>query len=1260
MFLATPPSNASPIWPAAGVALAGILIHDKKIFPGLIIGLLATQIYSFLEFSSIHKIYVSIRIGGVAAIGSFIQAIIGAKLIKQFTGDDSSLIEDRKLLGFFLLGGPISCSISATFGVLALYTEGLIATKDIFLSWGTWWVGDTIGVLIFTPILLLLFSTKNSYWQRKQTIVVFLLIALFLTVVLIFKYSEKQEHQRISSEFQRQVALVNGALKNEIARHLEINLALKGFIENIKEISSKQFQHFTQPFLDRYHNIQALEWIPKITYNQKTRLEKQKKFIIYEIDRNYNLVPAKKKSIYFPIFFVEPKLSNERAIGFDISSNPLVSPIIDKAIKSAHTQATGAIQLVQDGGKNPGIVLYSPIYQTGHPILIESQKQNSFRGFAASVFRVNELVENVMKQLPEINLLLTIKDGPNILFDSVSEQRFHQLNFSALAQSESVNFAGRSWTVVYKPSLQFYTKQQSWVTWWILLGGMLLTSLIGIGSLLLTGRANKIEELVKIKTQDLKAANDHLNQEVKKRQHLQAELTSRNMVLEQLAEGASLNQILTRIAKDAEQQLPELLCSILLMDSDRKSLIQGASPSLPDFFVEIFASKSFEDLGCFFNKVLTENNTVIIDDLANSECHLNFKNLSFKLNLKSCWSEPIISSGNTLLGMVIFFFCDKQPAEPKNLQYLKRMAQLSAIAIERKNSESELRIAATTFQSHEAIMVTDRHGIILRVNQAFCDTTGFWEADIIGQNPKILSSGIHSWPFFLSMYRKLLKHGKWQGEIWSKRKNEEVFPEWLTISAVKDERQEVSHYVAIFSDITDKKVAEKEIHALAFYDPLTGLPNRRLLLEQLQHEITTAKRHHRFGALFFLDLDHFKKLNDSLGHQIGNELLILVAQRIKALLRDEDTACRFGGDEFIILIPAQAKNAKIAADHAAVLAEKIKRTINKPFFLQNNPHHFSTSIGISIYPGATDQPSVIIQQADTAMYRAKETGRNSICFFQASMQKSADRRLIMEKEIRQALDNQEFELYYHPQVNRHGQVISAEALIRWNHPQKGLILPHEFISIAEDTQLIVPIGQWVLEEACQQIKHWDTEGVLIKHVSINVSSRQFRQTDFVRQVKNAIAVSGIIANRLMIELTEGVVIDNINDTKTKMQALKSKNIEVSIDDFGTGYSSLAYLKRFPINKLKIDKSFIDDITQSREDEKIVATIIDMGHTLGFNILAEGVETQEQLECLKAKGCDKYQGYLISKPIPAEEFADLLREQTASKTSSTEQQILARN
>ncbi|WP_268745428.1 putative bifunctional diguanylate cyclase/phosphodiesterase [Methylomarinum vadi] len=374
-----------------------------------------------------------------------------------------------------------------------------------------------------------------------------------------------------------------------------------------------------------------------------------------------------------------------------------------------------------------------------------------------------------------------------------------------------------------------------------------------------------------------------------------------------------------------------------------------------------------------------------------------------------------------------------------------------------------------------------------------------------------------------------------------------------------------------------------------------------------------------------------------MGHQVGDELLIQVAQRISTLLREEDTACRLGGDEFIVLVAGQGKSLEQATDHAAILAEKIRDVINQPFMLRGSSHHFTTSIGVSIYPDITEQPEAVIQQADTAMYRAKEMGRNSISFFRPSMQKLADQRLILEKEMREALLDGHFALFYQPQVDRDGRIVSVEALIRWRNPEKGMISPADFIPVAEETQLILPIGSWVLNEACRQINFWDNENRYIGHVAVNVSSRQFRQPDFVEQVENILVETGIEASRLMIELTEGVVIDNIEDTVDKMQALKRMGVGISIDDFGTGYSSLSYLKQLPISQLKIDQNFVRDIVSDPNDAVIVETIINMAHNLELNVIAEGVENQAQMDYLLAKGCVHFQGYFFGRPVEASEL-----------------------
>ncbi len=520
----------------------------------------------------------------------------------------------------------------------------------------------------------------------------------------------------------------------------------------------------------------------------------------------------------------------------------------------------------------------------------------------------------------------------------------------------------------------------------------------------------------------------------------------------------------------------------------------------------------------------------------------------------------------------------------------------------------------------------------MRVNNAFSKITGYSTDDVIGRHPDFLSAAYQESGFIQNLIQVLTTNNQWQGEIWNRRKNGDVFPEWLTVTGVRDEHGNLLNYVGIFSDISEQKAAEREIHELAFYDPLTGLPNRRLLLDRLKQEIAAAKRQHYYGALFFLDLDHFKNLNDSRGHQVGDELLIQVAQRLKSIVRDEDTASRLGGDEFIVMVPGRYPQLAQATRAAVMLAEKILNTINQPFIVQGSEHHFSTSIGVTLFPEIADQPEAVIQQADTAMYRAKESGRNGISFYRPSMQEAADKRLTLEKEIRQALKDEQFVLHYQAQVDDSGQVVSAEALIRWQHPVRGLVSPMEFIPVAEDTQLIVPIGDWVIREACRQIKVWDAQNKPIPHVAVNVSSRQFRQADFVERVKHILLEADVSADRLVIELTEGCVISDIEDTVRKMRDLQDLGVNTSIDDFGIGYSSLSYLKMLPISQLKIDQSFVRDIASDPNDAVIVETIINMAKNLGLHVIAEGVETQEQMNFLRDKGCLNYQGYFTGRPL----------------------------
>lgn len=548
-----------------------------------------------------------------------------------------------------------------------------------------------------------------------------------------------------------------------------------------------------------------------------------------------------------------------------------------------------------------------------------------------------------------------------------------------------------------------------------------------------------------------------------------------------------------------------------------------------------------------------------------------------------------------------------------------------------------LRLAATTFETNEAIMITDINGKILRVNQAFTKITGYRNEEVVGENPRLLKSGRHNAAFYRELWQKLALTGNWQGEIWNRRKNGEIFPERETITAVKADNGEVTHYVAIFSDITDMKEAEEQIRNLAYYDPLTGLPNRRLFLDRLDHALKTQQRHGLFGAILFMDLDHFKILNDALGHNIGDLLLEQVAQRLKTCLREEDTPARLGGDEFVALLHGQHIDAEAAAEHAMAVAKRIRETLSAPFQLTNHVHHVSTSIGITLLPNGHANSDDLIKQADTAMYRAKREGRDSIRFYQQEMQTTADERLHLETELRYALEHDQLTLYFQPQMNAAGQLIGAEALIRWLHPEHGLISPNRFIPLSEENGLILPIGNFVIRTACRFIVELEAHGIDLPRLAVNISPRQFLQADFVEHVQRCLEETGARPQQLFLELTEGLLIQCGSDTIAKIKTLKNKGVGFSIDDFGTGYSSLVYLKNLPLDELKIAQEFVLDIEHNHNDEVIVQTIIAMAKNLKLSVIAEGVENQAQMDILNRHGCHHYQGYFFARPMPASEF-----------------------
>ena len=730
--------------------------------------------------------------------------------------------------------------------------------------------------------------------------------------------------------------------------------------------------------------------------------------------------------------------------------------------------------------------------------------------------------------------------------------------------------------------------------------------------------------------------------------------------------------------------------------------------------------------------------------------------------------------------------------------------------LERQQAKEALRLAATTFETHEGIVITDSKGKILRVNRAFTRITGYMAEEIIGENARRLQSGRQDAAFYRHLWDTVLATGYWQGEIWNRRKNGEIYPEWLSITAVKDDYKVTSHYVGAFIDLSElkrqqqiiertaqeeqalgtllrlshqlldmetflqqalealltsvawlgilpkgaillnagdgqgevlqltathglppdlrkacrrvpfgkclcgraaatrsvhftahvdhqheirydgmvdhghynvpilsgetvlgvlviylppehpceeqekaflcrvadvlgmgisRRQVEAKIKHQAYHDVLTDLPNRSLLLDRMEQALANAKRHRHLGALLFLDLDHFKNINDSLGHLVGDELLREVAGRLRAGLREADTVARLGGDEFVVLSSEVYDKRDMAVAHAQSVAKKLLTLLATPFPIQGDELHVTASIGIVLFPQDHKHAADILKHADTAMYQAKRIGRNNYRFFSPVMQHAAEKRLSLQNELRQALRRNELHLYFQPQVNADGEINGAETLLRWAHPQRGITSPTEFIPAAEETDLILSIGEWVLRNACARIVTWGKAGISVKeqHLAINVSPRQFHQTDFVDQIKRICIETGCDPSLLELELTEGVLLADVEDAIKKMQALKALGIRFSIDDFGTGYSSLAYLKRLPLDKLKIDRSFVRDIVTDPNDAAIADTIIAIAHHLELEVIAEGVESIEQFDFLRARSCTGYQGYYFSRPLTLDDY-----------------------
>lgn len=577
----------------------------------------------------------------------------------------------------------------------------------------------------------------------------------------------------------------------------------------------------------------------------------------------------------------------------------------------------------------------------------------------------------------------------------------------------------------------------------------------------------------------------------------------------------------------------------------------------------------------------------------------------------------------------------------KMMHYKGKVVRVTTMGdlTDRKQAEEARRIAATAFESQQGMVITSTQSVILQVNKAFTEITGYSAAEVVGQNPRLLASGRHDAAFYAAMWTSIQLHGFWEGEIWNRRKSGEVFPEWLTISAVKDADQKATHYVAAFTDLSLRKSAEDQIHALAFYDPLTKLPNRRLLMDRLEQAQASGARRHRSSALLFIDLDNFKTLNDTLGHFQGDLVLTQVARRLLNCVREGDTVAHLGSDEFVVMLDDLSTSPMEAATQARGVCAKIVDALSLPYPIGAVEHHSTASVGVALY-GADLQESADapLKRAELAMFQAKAAGRNAVSFFDPQMQIEVMNRSALEADLREAIQLNQFLLHYQAQVVGDGRLTGVEALVRWQHPTRGLVPPADFIPLAEETGLILPLGEWVLETACRQLALWANQAQTAQlSIAVNVSARQFHHKDFCDTVRATLARAQANPKRLKLELTESMLVKDVEGIIAKMSELKAIGVTFALDDFGTGYSSLSYLKRLPLDQLKIDQGFVRNILTDTNDAAIAKMVVALADSLGLSVIAEGVEIEAQKHFLARAGCHAYQGYFFSHPLPIDAF-----------------------
>ena len=742
-------------------------------------------------------------------------------------------------------------------------------------------------------------------------------------------------------------------------------------------------------------------------------------------------------------------------------------------------------------------------------------------------------------------------------------------------------------------------------------------------------------------------SRDCARREILDARQLSQLLDLQQTILESITLGKGFSALLQALCRMIEAMIPQSLASIMLLDNDRKTMRFKSGPSIPEEIIKIFDGiRPSENMGSCSNAILT-GAPVCVSDVPSDPRWDGVRQLAAAHRIGSCWSIPIFAENRYLLGTFAITSEHKRAPTPFHTRVLDTSSYLAGIIIRNWQREQRLLQWNAVFDNaSEGMVITDINGLIIDVNQSFTKITGYTPDEVKGRTPHVLNSGKHDKSFFQALWASLAETGRWQGEIWNRRKSGDVYPEWLSVSRIQNREGETCNYVGVFSDISSLKESERKLYHMAHHDPLTGLPNRLLMTARLEHAIGQAKRNPARLAVLFLDLDRFKNINDAYGHEIGDQLLVNVASRLKVRLREQDTIARLGGDEFVVILEQIQ-----SADCAMTIASSFIESLSRPFNLVNNEVYATPSIGIAMYPEDGTESDTLIKNADIAMYRAKEQGRHRYCLYTPTLSSRLEHRLSYETLLRRALERNEFQLFYQPQVRAvDRKILGAEVLLRWHHPEQGLQLPGMFIPVLEEADLMDEVGNWVLNSACQQLREWRQKGLPQIRLAVNLSAKQISPGYIRDQLPALLSQYQLGPQCLELEITEHNIMESGEQATQLIASLRDLGISLAIDDFGTGYSSLARLKRLPVHCLKIDRSLVRDIPLDTNDQAICRAVVALGHSLGIRIVAEGVEVEEQADFLLQINCDELQGYLYGRPMESGEFEHLLRRQLSTASS----------